>query len=193
MAALNYYNTLYGAAGDASLGAATLTAPTASGAITASGGVVRTSYTEQLGRAGAVKIGATAGFVIAATDNLGSIATVPASKSASTLVVGLPNLHVGDTITGFSIYSCINSAGGTVTVDANLRTLTIAAGATPTDASVASITQVSVTAATASAATKSGLSTVVAAGVNYYLLITVTTGSSCTFELDQIECTVTTA
>jgi hypothetical protein len=155
--------------------------------------IIRTSQTYQLGRGGTAKAGTTAGWTVNAGNNLGTIATVAQSQTSSTLVVAIPNLHVGDTITGFSVYSSINSAGNAVTLDANLRSLTIAAGATATDASIASITQVSVTAATASTATKGSLSTVVAAGVNYYLLLTATTAASTTLELDQIEVTVTTA
>lgn len=163
------------------------------GTLTVTTSLVRASQTFQLGRGGTAKAGTTAGWTVNAGNNLATIATVAQSQTNSTLVVAVPNLHVGDTITGFSVYSSINSGGNTVTLDANLRSLTIAAAATATDASIASITQVSVTAATASTATKSGLSTVVAAGVNYYLLLTCTTGASCTLELDQIEITVTTA
>lgn len=157
------------------------------------GGVVRTGYIEQLGRAGTAKAGTTAGWVVNAGNNLGTIATIPQSQTASTLVVAVPNLHVGDTITGFSVYSSINSSGGAVTLDANLRKLTIAAGATGTDASVGSITQVAVSAATASSASKTGLTEVVTAGVSYYLLITATTAASTTIELSQIEISVTTS
>jgi hypothetical protein len=156
-------------------------------------GLIRASQTFQLGRGGTAKAGTAAGWTVNAANNIGTIATMAAGQSAGTLVVAIPNLHVGDTITAFSVYSSINSAGNAVTLDANLRTLTIAAGATATDASVASINQVSVSGATASSATKSGLSTVVAAGVNYYLLITGTTAASTTIEISQIEVTVTTA
>lgn len=155
--------------------------------------IVRASQTYQLGRGGTAKAGTTAGWTVNAGNNIGTIATVAASQTSSTLVVAIPNLHVGDTITGFGVYSSINSAGGAVTLDANLRSLTIGAAASATDASIASITQVSVSAATASSATKTGLSTVVTLGVNYYLLLTATTAGSTTIELDQIEVTVTTA
>ena len=154
--------------------------------------IVRASQRYQVGR-GVAKVGGTSGWVVNAANDLGSMATMAASQSAGTLVVGLPGLHVGDTITGFVVVASINSAGNTVTLDANLRTNTVAAGATGTDASVATMTQVSVTAATASTSTKTGLSTVIATGVNYYLLITGTTGSTTTIELDQIEVVVTTA
>jgi hypothetical protein len=155
--------------------------------------IVRASQSFQLGRAGTAKAGTTSGWTVNAATNIGPIATCPASQSGATLVVAIPNLHVGDTITGFSVYSSIGSVGGAVTLDANLRSLTIAAAATATDASIASITQVSVSTATASTATKGSLSTVVAAGVNYYLLLTATTAASTSIEVDQIQVTVTSA
>ncbi len=153
--------------------------------------IVRATQTIQV--RGTAKVGTTSGWVVGAANNIGTIATVPQSQTGSTLVVQIHGLHVGDTITGFSVYSSINSAGGAVTLDANLRKLTIAAGATGTDASVGSITQVSVSAATASTATKTGLTEVVTAGVEYYLLLTATTAASTTIELSQIELIVTTA
>jgi hypothetical protein len=153
--------------------------------------IIRTGYTVKV--ANRAKAGTTAGWTVAAGNNIGTMATVAASQTNSTLVVPIDGLHVGDTITGFSVYSSINSAGGAVTLDANLRSLTIAAAASATDASIGSITQVSVSAATASSATKSGLAAVVTAGVQYYLLLTATTAASTTIELDAIEITVTTA
>ena len=156
---------------------------------TANASIVRTSQTYKVNSK--VKAGTTAGWTVSAGNNLGTIATVAQSQTSSTLVVQIDGLHVGDTITGFSIYSSINSAGNTATLDANLRKLTLAAGATATDASVASITQVSVTAATASTATKGSLTEVVAAGTSYYILLTATTAASTTIELDSIEITVT--
>ncbi len=166
---------------------------TFTGTLTPTSSVIRTAQTYQIGRGGQAKAGTTAGWVVNAGNNLGTIATVPQSQTSSTLVIGIPGLHVGDTITGFAVYSSINSAGGAVTLDANLRKLTIAAGATGTDASVGSITQVSVSAATASSASKTGLTEVVTAGVAYYLLLTATTAASTTIELSQAEVTVTTS
>lgn len=156
---------------------------------------VRSGQSFSLGR-GMAKAGTTSGWTVNAGNNLGTIATVAASQTSSTLVIPLgTNLHVGDTITGYKLFSSIQSAGNTVTLDAALRTVTIAAGATGTDAAVTSgaITQVSVTAATASTATVTGLSTVVAEGVGYYILATCTTGASTSLELSQVSCQVTTS
>ena len=115
------------------------------------------------------------------------------SQTAGTLICWLNGLKVGDTITGFKVVASVNSAGGTVTIDADLRSNTVAAGAAATDASIATMTQVSVTAATAVQQEKTGLSTVIVSGVQYYLKITATTGASCTIELNTVEVTVTTA
>lgn len=149
----------------------------------------RPSQTRQIGTR--AKVGTTSGVVVGAANNLGTIATVPASQTAATMVIPVDGLKVGDTITGFKINGCINSAGGAVTVDANLRKLTPAAAAGGTDASVGSITQVSVSAATLMAAAKTGLSEVVATGVTYYILVTITTAGSTTVEFEAAEITVT--
>lgn len=170
----------------------TLTSTTANITTVNPTNIVRASQTFQLGRGGTAKAGTGAGWVVNAGNNLGTIATMAAGQTAGTLVVAIPNLHVGDTITGFSVYTSINAANAS-TLDANLRSLTIGAAASGTDASIGSITQVSTSSAVASSATKSSLSAVVTAGVSYYLLITGTTGASSTFEISQIEVTVTSA
>lgn len=169
----------------------TVTTPAIVGA-TLTGAIVRTGQIRQVGTA--AKVGTTAGFVVNAANNIYSY-TVPASQTSSTLVVPVMGLKVGDTITAFGISGFITSAGGTVTVDAQLRSQTAASGSL-TDALVASMTQLSVTGNTLVAAggngAKSGISSVIAADVAYYLLITVTTGASCTVGLSNaIQITVT--
>lgn len=170
----------------------TLTATTATITTLNVTSIVRASQTYKVG-GGRAKVGTSAGWVVGAANNLGTIATMAASQSGGTLVVPVTGLHVGDTITGFGVYSSINSAGGTVTLDADLRKLVIAAGANATDSSIGSITQVSVATATASSATKTGLTEVVAAGTQYYILLTGTTAGSTTIELAGLEVTVTSA
>ena len=141
------------------------------------------------------KVGTTAGWTVNAANNIGTVATVAQSQTAATLVVPL-HVNVGETITAIGLSASINSAGGTVTLDCNLRSLTPAAGATATDASIGSLTQISVTAATAVTPSNlgsfSGLTTTVVSGTQYYLLLTATTAASTTIELDQVEVTVTT-
>lgn len=136
---------------------------------------VRTGQEYQLGM-GSAKAGATAGWVVNAAANLYEH-TLPQSQSGSTLVIPISGLKVGSIITAFKIEAQIESAGGAVTLDADLRKLTNVA-ADPTDASVGSITQVSVTADTKSEATKTGLNDVVAADERFYILVTGTTAAS---------------
>lgn len=138
------------------------------------------------------KVGATAGWTVAAGNDLPYMGTVAASKTAATLVVPIDGLKVGDTITGFKVVAQIESAGGAVTLDADLRKITNVA-AEPTDASVGAITQVSVTADTAVAAEKTGLSEVVAANETFYVLLTATTAGSTDIILQGLTVTVTEA
>lgn len=142
------------------------------------------------------KVGATAGWVVGggAVDT-GLLGTCPASQTASTLVVPIPGLKVGDTITSFHLVGQIESAGNTVTVDAALRKMT-AAAADVTDASVGAITQLSVTADTIMSSTntaKSSLTEAVGADESFYLLITATTAASTDIALQAVAVTVTEA
>lgn len=149
-------------------------ATTLTGAVTLSAGVVRTG--QEYLFSGPPKAGATAGWVVNAGDNLYQ-ATLPQSQTGSTLVLPVIGLKVGWTVTAYKISAQIESAGGAVTLDADLRKLTNAAG-DPTDASVGTITQVAVTADTAVAAAKTGLTEVIAFGEWLYLLLTATTAAS---------------
>lgn len=128
--------------------------------------------------AGHAKAGTTSGWIVAVGDNI-ALVTCPASKTGSTLVVPIPRLKVGDTITGFHLIGQIESAGGAVTVDAELRKMT-AAAADVADASVGAVTQLAVTADTIMSATntrKTDLSEVVGEDETFYLLITATTAA----------------
>jgi hypothetical protein len=116
-----------------------------------------------------------------------------ASQSAGTLVIPLENLHIGDTITGYTVNAQVESAGGAVTIDAALRAVTNAA-ADPTDAAIGTgMTQVSVTADTAVSQTKTGHTEVVVVGNSYYILITATTAASTDIQLLHGQITVTTS
>lgn len=146
---------------------------------------------------GRPKVGATAGWVVNGTTNVGTLATLPASQTGSTLVIPLDNLQVGDTITAFTVYGSIQSAGNTGTLTADLRALTNnAAGAT--DASLQALAApVSVTANALVNETNGraalGTPEVVASNKTYYLLITSTTGASVTQQLLDVELELTTA
>lgn len=137
------------------------------------------------------KVGATSGWAPAGANNL-SDATCPASQTASTLVIPILGLKVGQKITGFNLNGSVASSGGALTVDAQLRSLTAGASG-PTDAQVAAMTQVAVTAATLLSAANTavtGINQTVAEGQNFYMLITVTTAASTSVTLQSAEITV---
>lgn len=154
------------------------------------GTVQRTSQRYCYGIAGA-KVGATAGWVVNAAADFPA-ATCPASQTAATLVIPIGNLKSGTIITGFGLCGQIESAGGAVTVDCALRKCTTAAGDF-VDASVSTMTQISVTADTAIDSTqdKTGLSVTVAQTEVYYMLVTVTTAGSTDVDLRGIRLVVT--
>lgn len=136
--------------------------------------------------AGSFKVGATAGWTSPTSSNVFRLLTLPQSQTGSTCVLGfVGRVSVGTIIRGFYLSGQIESGGGTVTIDANLRK-TSAAAADLVDSSVASMTQLSVTADTLvgiSNTLVSGLDVTVAEGEAYYLLITATTGASCDIDL----------
>jgi hypothetical protein len=155
----------------------------------------RTAIRRQI--ASRAKAGATAGWVVAATNNQAKLGTLPVSQTGSTLVVPLEGLQVGDTITAFTVFGSIQAAGNTGTLTADLRVLTNdAAGAV--DASIeAFAAPVSVTANTllneGNARVALATPEVVARNKRYYLLITSTTGAAVTQEVLHAELELTTA
>jgi hypothetical protein len=150
--------------------------------------VLRENQKWVVNAAGQAKAGTTAGWVVAAGNNLGLV-TCPASQTASTLVVPLPFLKKGMKIKGFHLIGQIESAGNAVTVDADLRKHT-AAAADVADASVGSITQVSVTADAALSKTNSqklfATAETVGEDETFYVLITATTLGSTDIALQGV-------
>ena len=150
---------------------------------------LRTSQVFTQALAGA-RVGATAGWVITGTNS--GLIRVPASQTASTLVVpvSIP-LKVGATILAYSVVAQVESAGGAVTLDVALWKSTNAAG-DATEADIGSITQVAVTADAAVASSKTlAAPEVVAAGENFYFLVTATTAGSTDIALQGFTLTVT--
>lgn len=135
------------------------------------------------------KVGATAGWTLDPATDLPYLALLPASQSGSTLIVRIDGLDIGDIITGFRVIAQIESAGGAVTLDGDLRATTNVA-AEPTDASIGTITQVSVTADTAVSQVKTGLAEIVTSGKSYYLKLTGTTAAATDIILQACEITV---
>ena len=159
------------------------------GTLTPAGAVIRTGQ-EYIMSAGG-KPGASNGWLT--TGGLTNLAqyTLPASEATTaTMVIPVGGLKVGWTITGWSLRGQIESAGGTVELDGDLRKLTVAAGALA-DASVGTITGINVSADTAIASTKTGLTEVIAATETFYVLLQGTTAGSTDIAIQSITITVT--
>ncbi len=120
------------------------------------------------------KVGAGAGWVVDAANDTGLLATLPASQGSATMVIFLDNLEVGDTITAFGLVGQLEAGGNAVTIDANLRKLTAAAGDI-VDASIDTIVQISEIADYKIDDEKTGLSEVIAADESFYILVDATT------------------
>lgn len=127
------------------------------------------------------KVGTTAGWTVGAANNLGTLATLAAGQTSATLVVAVPNLRIGDRITGFYPVGQVESGGNTASLTVNLRRLT-AVAADLTDESVATSGSVSFTADTAlgriGASAVDNLNVIVQDGESYYFLITGTTATA---------------
>lgn len=131
------------------------------------------------------KAGTTAGVVVGAGNNV-SLTTCPASQTASTAVASHFALSVGDTISGFYLAGELTSAGGTVTVDAALIKQVVTAGVV-TNTTLGTMAQISKTANALIDKTASfwalTADEVVAENTSYFILVTITTGASCTVTL----------
>lgn len=141
------------------------------------------------------KVGTTAGFVVAAANNLGKMATLPAGQAGSTLVVPLGGLlKIGDTITAWYVNGSLQSGGNHTTFLGDLRSLT-AAAAGAVDASIgvmaAALDVVANTIMSVANTGKTAVNHVVADGESFYLLITSTTNAACTQELQNVVLVVT--
>lgn len=166
------------------------------GTVALESGASVTRAVELLVSAALGRVGATAGWACPSAHSgftNAAVAGLPASQTASTYIIPLTGLKVGDTITAFKVEAQIEAAGNTVTLDADLRKITNVA-ANATDASIGAITQVSVIADTKVESSKT-LATpeVVAADEQYYVLITGTTGASTDVQLLGVTVSVTEA
>lgn len=128
---------------------------------------------------GVAKAGATAGWVVGAGNDLGTLATLPKAITDGTLVVRVPKLTVGDRIVGaYLVGSLQGSTGNATAVLLDLRSLT-AASSGATDASVAVMgSALSVETDTVLGKTNTPVGVVshtVAEGESFYALVTATT------------------
>lgn len=149
-------------------------------------GVVKISH------AAHAKAGTTAGWVVDAGNNLGTLATLPKAVTGGTLVVPLSGYKVGDRIIGCYLVGSVQATTAkTVTVDLDLRSLTAAAtGAT--DASLTTLgTQVSRTADVIlgiSNTQATAIDHTVVDGESFYALVTATTANDdlCSIVLQSV-------
>ncbi|RKX58151.1 MAG: hypothetical protein DRP29_07160 [Thermodesulfobacteriota bacterium] len=109
-----------------------------------------------------------------------------ASQTSKVFCVPISGLKVGDIITKFRILGQIESAGGTVTLDADLRKVTKGTSDV-TDASIGAITQVSKTADYSVDVEKDITDTTVADDYAYYVKVDGTTGASTDIAITAIE------
>lgn len=156
-------------------------------------GIVRTTQEHAINTGAKIGATSTVGWALGGgAINKGLLATLAQSATADTLVIPIPGLKVGDTITSFTIHGQLDSGGNAVTVDADLRAMTpVATGST--DASIGAITQISKTADYLINDSKTGLTATVTSGLGYYILVTATTGATCDIEITSISVTVTTS
>jgi hypothetical protein len=143
---------------------------------------------------GNAKVGATAGWVITAADDI-SQGTLPQSQTSSTLVVPITGLNIGDTLTGVSVSGQVESAGGNVTLVASIRKTT-AVEAGNTDAELGTNNVGTLTADTLISSANlavTGLTEVLAEGEAVYVLLTGTTAATTDIALNSIITTVTRA
>ena len=129
---------------------------------------------------------ATAGWV---KNNDTGTAKLPASETGSTMTVPI-KLDIRTTIKGFMVSGQIESAGNAVTLDADLRYTTAAAGALA-DASLGAIPQIAKTADYLVADSKV-LATEhkTVSGNHYYILVTGTTAAVTDIDLNAFEVNV---
>lgn len=141
---------------------------------------------------GNAKVGATAGWIITAADDI-SQATLPAAETASTLIVPVTGLNIGDTITGVSVSGQVESAGANVTLVMSVRkTTAVAAG--NTDAEIGTDDVGTLTADTLISSANlvvTGLTEVLAEGEAIYVRLTGTTAAVTDIALNSIIATVT--
>jgi hypothetical protein len=139
------------------------------------------------------KVGATAGWVVSAANNI-ALATLPAGVTAGTLVIPVRGLNVGDIINSFYAVGQVESAGNTASITVELRKMT-AAAADVSDATVDTTGAVSFTAdaimSSANVAKTLTAAETVGADESFYFLVSGTTAASTDIALQGIGINVT--
>jgi len=162
------------------------------GDTTLTGGLIRAARQIVIPICGNAKAGATAGWVITGGTNIGH-ATLPASQTASTLVVPITGLEIGDTLTALSVQGQVESAGGNVTLVLSVRKLTNVAAAN-TDAELGTDNVGTLAADTVISSANlevASLTETLVEGETLYALLTGTTAGSTDIDLTGLLATVT--
>lgn len=139
------------------------------------------------------KAGATAGWVVTGADD--ALARLPASQTSSTLIVPIPGLRVGDTLTSVSVSGQVESAGANVTLVLSVRKATVAA-ADYADAELGTDNVGTLTADTVISSANlavTGLTEVLAEGEMLYAKLTGTTAALTDIAIDGLVVGVTRA
>lgn len=138
------------------------------------------------------KAGATAGWVVNAGNNLGTLATLPKAITAGTLVVRLSGYSIGDRIIGcYVVGSAQATTAQHTTLLVDLRSLTTAAAGS-TDASLTDLAiEVDVVVDTVLGSSNTQVDAVdhvVADGESFYALLTATTANdnACTMTIQSV-------
>lgn len=165
---------------------------TVSGTQTITGSLVRTGVQILTPICGNAKVGATAGWVITAADDI-SQATLPASQTSSTLIIPITGINIGDTLTGVSVSGQVESAGNAVTLVMSVRkTTAVAAGNSDAELDTDNVgSLVADTLISSANLVVTGLTEVLAEGEAVYVLLTGTTAAVTDIALNSILATVT--
>lgn len=143
------------------------------------GTVRREGVTINVPCAGGSKVGATAGWTVAAASDVSEV-TCANSITNGTFVIPIRHLKTGDIITGYKFVGNYATSGNTCTITANLR-WEVPGATGPTDASLATVALVSQTYSAAVSGTTlrvSGIAHTILGAANYYFLVTGKTGAS---------------
>lgn len=139
------------------------------------------------------KVGGTAGWVVAAANNI-ALATLPAGVTGGRLVIPVRGLNVGDIINSFYAVGQVESAGNTASITVELRKHTAAADDVA-DASVDTTDAVSFTAdaimSSSNVAKTLSAPETVGADESFYFLVSGTTAASTDIALQGIGINVT--
>lgn len=134
------------------------------------------------------------GWQVNAPDDGGMLATLASGLQGDTLIVPVADLYVGDVVNGFYLIGLASSVGATLTIDCDLRQLTVTTAGI-VDVSVGTMPTLiaTTTAVLGPVTTQANVLQMVADGETYYLRIKATTGNLCSISLQAVGINITRA